>query len=174
MPKKHNTKEIRDTVGALDFAHVAASEIHKRLNDGTAGLQYKVPISERQVFNYRLMYRDIHGMPPEGDAADPLESIDNVLDRITALLSREVTAFEAKRRGSMTKERLAVLKDMHGTLSRWRKQEGSVSGRLRQNQITPKGRKDTTPPKEESAIQKLARQEREAREDADLAGSAVG
>jgi hypothetical protein len=163
MPKKHDTQQIRDIVGTLDFQHVGVREITRRLAAQEVGLPYAVNISERQIRNYRTAYREIHGMPPEQEpnGTERIETIDAVLNRAVALMGREVTAFEAKRRGSMTRDRLAVLDKMHSMLRKWQRAQGTATGKLKTSQVTPSGR-PTKEPEPESAIQRLARQEREA------------
>jgi hypothetical protein len=164
MPKKHDTQQIRDIVGSLDFQHVGVKEIARRLKAQEVGLPYPVDISPRQVSNYRQKYREIHGMPPdlEPNGTERVETIDAVLNRAVALMGREVTAFEAKRRGSMTRERVAVLDRMHTTLRKWQRAQGTATGKLKTSQVTPSGR-PTNEPEHESAVERLARQEREAK-----------
>lgn len=163
--KKANTAEIRDVVGALHFQGVASKEIARRLAKKQAGLPYPVTISDRQVRNYAAKYRDIHGAPPEQTASTDtnVESIEAVVARLVALVGREVTAFEGKRRGSMTRERLKILADMHSLLKKWERSEGLASGKLKTSQVGPRDRPDNSPPKDESTIARLAREEREAR-----------
>jgi hypothetical protein len=163
MPKKHDTPAIRAIVGALDFQHVAVKEIRRRLAEQECGLPYAVEISERQVRNYRQAYRDEHGMPPSTvqtpDARS--ETIDAVLERAVGLLGREVTAYEAKRRGSITPERLKTLDTLHGIARRWQRAQATAAGKLTTSQI---GTNERTRPKaqpQESTIERLAREERE-------------
>lgn len=161
--RKHQTEEIQQVVGSLDFDHVAAAEIHRRLREGDAGLPYKVDISLRQVYNYRQKYRDVHGLPSNETSPDARqESIDSIKDRMVQLVSRELAVLERRRPGKMTRADFALVKDFHKTMQEWKRREASVVGRLPQNQIAPGDRKQTAP-KEESAIEKLAREEREQR-----------
>jgi len=173
--KKANTAEIRDVVGALHFQGVASKEIARRLAKKQAGLPYPVTISDRQVRNYAAKYRDIHGAPPEKTAtADTnVESIEAVVARLVALIGREVTAFEGKRRGSMTRERLKILADMRALLQKWRTQDDVARGKRKLNQVSVNARPDNSPPEEESTIARLAREEREATADVPLGERAV-
>lgn len=163
MPKKHNTPEIRDAVGALDFANVAVSDIVERLAEGQAGLPYPVKISARQVYYYRSAYRAEHGLPSRETATDPTgDSFAAIRARLLALISREVTVLERRRPGKMTATDLTMCKRLHATMHEWERKEHTATGRLRQSQVGPKDRPQK-PTEPESAIQRLAREEREAK-----------
>lgn len=162
--KKADSEAVRDAVGALHFQHVATDEIARMLAANECGIGYPVEISGRQVRNYCAGYRRIHGeRPPKDQGNRTVETIDAVIDRMVALLAREVTAFEGSRRGSMTQARLRIMRDMELNLSRWEKRRSLAAGTLKLRDVGENLRPNTAPPKKESEIAKLARREREAR-----------
>lgn len=164
MAKRYDTKEIRDTIGALDFDGVKVSEIHKRLNEKTAGLPYKVPISKRQVYNYRAAYRAEHGIPTEQISGNELrDSISSVKKRIIELMAREAAFYQNKPPGRLTKQQVGIARAIFDALGHMERKEMVAANRLRLSDIAATqrpGKEDQGP---ESAIEKLAREEREAK-----------
>jgi len=164
--RKADSERVRDAVGALHFRYVATETIAEMLAKDECGIGYPVEISGRQVRNYCQRYRDIHGERPPKDQPDQtVETIDSVIDRIIALVAREVTAFEGKPRGSMTKQRWMVVRDMQNSMVKWEKHRGLRTGERRLNQVPIGDRPSSAPtkPVKETTIQRLAREEREAK-----------
>lgn len=170
--KKHDSKQVRDAVGALDFDGVAVSEIHRRLQADEAGIGFKVDISQRQVYNYRLDYRAEHGLPQQETSPNArTESIESLKERLIALVSRELSVLEKRRPGSQSKDTLSMAKSFRSLLHDWERKEASAIGRLPQSQITKSARNKAEIPSEESILDKLAREDREARTNEVVSGN---
>lgn len=164
MPRRYDTKEIRNVVGALDCDGVAVREITRRLKAGECGLACgSIGISERQVYNYRADYRAEHGPPTKHvDQDKTLESISAIKQRAVDLVAREIAALEAKRPGSMTAKQTSAVRAMYKTLDdmeRW-EQAARKRGRDRSKPLKPTG--DGKSEQAESALERLAREEQEA------------
>jgi hypothetical protein len=157
MPKRYDTKIVRDTIGALDHAGVRVPEIMRRLNDGEAGLPYKVPIGRRQIYTYRAEYRAEHGVPHEDVQSATIESVSALEQRMIDLIAREIHALEKKKPGSLTAKQASSLNAQHRALismeRRAKQYQGKSNGRAAQN-----GDEDG----DETVLQRLAREQREA------------
>lgn len=159
MARRYDTKEIRDTIGALDSSGVPVEEIKRRLAAGEAGLKCgSVKISRRQIYYYRQKYREENG-PPARESEDEatVHSIESLEQRIINLLAREVTALEGKRRGTLKPEHSKALAAHHRSLS-------EIHNRRRPRGKATPGKSNgsgESQPSKESALERLAREQQE-------------
>jgi hypothetical protein len=157
MARRYDTKEIRDTIGALDAAKLPVKEILRRLKAGEAGLKCgSISISERQVYNYRLQYREEHGPPENPSDDDTLHSIAALEQRMVKLLAREVATMERKRAGKLTAVDSRTLDAHHKALVSMQRRAATAP-----RSKSPTSNGNGSGPAEESPLQRLAREQQE-------------
>jgi hypothetical protein len=134
MSKRHQAEEVRNVIGALDFAGVNGVEIHRRLRHDEAGLGRKVDIGQRQVYNHIQAYRAVHGEPPHrtGDPADAtLDTIEKLEGRLIAIVAREITAAERKGAGRLSTAQHQSLRQAYVTAKEVERQREYAENRKR-------------------------------------------
>jgi hypothetical protein len=162
MPKKFN-QQICDVVGALDSAGVPVKEIERRLNEGEAGLDHKVKISTRTIYEYRQRARE--QITRKKALEDPAaHSIAALKLRIRERYSQEIDFYERIPPGKLTSEQRTALHHVFIKLDDIQRRE-AIADR-RPGRTGKDGPASTTPDKPESAVERLAREQREAGEDA--------
>jgi hypothetical protein len=159
VAKKHNAKELREVIGALDLAGISGPDIHDRLLKGEAGLEYPVNISRRQVYYHRQHFRREH--KAQADLDRPTESIEALKQRALELIGREIGALENRRPGTINSKESTALAAHYRTLLGMQRGEAVFTGRKRS--AAQKGAEEPEGPSE-SAIDQLAREEQEAGE----------
>lgn len=158
MPAKFN-ETVCDIVGALDRENVAVKEITRRLNDGEAGLDYAVDISERSVYDYRAAYRKRHGPPPTEEIGDQtFPSTVAAKKRILERVFRELQYLETVPAGKLTQDDATLLRRLFATVDDAERREQMAEKRRGRSPSKANGK----PEKQETAIERLAREAREA------------
>jgi hypothetical protein len=134
---------------------VRVVEILRRLNEGEAGLPFKVPIGRRQVYTYREQYRAEHGMPHEDREHATIESVDALEQRVIDLMAREIHALEKRKPGTLTAADSRNLNAHHTALVAIERRAKREPGRQK------KARRETAQEQPESVLDRLAREQRE-------------
>lgn len=161
MPRRYDTKEIRNVVGALDCDGVAVREITRRLRAGECGLKCgSIGISERQVYNYRANYRAEHGPPTRHVEQDrTLESISSIKQRAVDLAAREIAALESKRPGTMKATQASALRAIYKALDDMERWEEAATKRSRGRSKPSASNGSRQAKGAESALERLAREQ---------------
>jgi hypothetical protein len=148
VARHYDSKELRETIAALDDADVPAKEIHRRLHAGEAGLKSgSIGIGIRRVYELRREHRD--AKEPDEDAT--VQSVAALEDRAVTLLAREIGALERKRAGTLSAQDLKKLNMAHQTLISVRNRS-----RGRDRSKSPGNGKPQTPERRRSALEELA------------------
>ena len=135
------------------------TEILERLENDECGIGYPVNVSRRMGYYYKQQYLELKAQAAS-QLDDTARSIASVRQRAADLLSRELSAHEAKRPGSMTAKSAAQVGTIARELAKIEK-AGRPKGKERlPEKISPSGR--SIPAQEnETALERLAREERE-------------
>jgi hypothetical protein len=151
--KKHDTKKVREAIGALDELEVDAPEILRRLREDDCGIGYPVDISRRAVYYHRAAYREEKARA--ATKADQLNgSLASSKQRAVDLLNRELDAHERRRPGSMGAKEAAAVERIHRALVNIERVERKAKGRPSANGSS-NGNGEA---KSETALERLARQ----------------
>lgn len=159
MPKKFN-EAVYEVVGALDRAEprVPVKEITRRLNENEAGLGHAIDISERSVYDYRAAYHREHGPPPSGDVDQDAtaHSIASLKKRTLERIAIEIQHYEQVKPGQLTGGQATTLRRLFSTLDDMERREQVAEKRRGRPALKAKG--NGQPAKEETAIERLARE----------------
>lgn len=153
MPKKFN-QEIVDVVAALDRADVGVEEITRRLNEGEAGLDHKVDIAQRTVYDYRVRARE--EATREKLAEDPTaHSITALKILIRERFAQEIAHLEALPIGKLGGKPATDLHQLFVKLDDMERRE--FLAQKRGGRSAPKSPNDDNGDQPEGAVERLAR-----------------
>lgn len=151
MPRKFN-QDIYEVVAALLAADVSVEEITRRLNEGEAGLDHRVPIAKRTVYDYRTRIRE--DQENEEAAQDPgAHSIIALKQRAIDRIAKEIIYLEKRPAGKITKDQASTLRRLFSALDDMERRE--LIAQKRRPRSTPKPKDDEERP--ETKLEELAR-----------------
>jgi hypothetical protein len=160
MARRHDPKELREIIGALDEAGVPMKEVERRLKAGQVGMRCgSLSLSRSTLYRHLADYRAEHGLPERlVDDNATAHSIEALEDRTVKLLAREIAKLEQKRPGKLTAQDISKLNKAHQAMVQMRNR---IKGKGRQKKpIRPGAQRNEE--KAASALEQLAERQREA------------
>lgn len=159
---KQYPKQVRELIGALVETGLDSKEITRRLNDGEAGYDAPLPIKYRRVRELAAEWEAEHGPPRLTEDFDPkADSFARLRHRISARLIEELRYYEEQKAGRLSHDDIAKIQRIHTALFNFEQKAELKESKVRSKSLRSK-KTSGKAGKAESAIDQLAREQREA------------
>lgn len=160
MPKRYPA-QTTTIAGELYFSGLDVAEITRRLNTGEAGLPHPIEISGRSVREKVRRYETEHG--PRPDLIDQDQTHDSFMRRsrqAEAVFARVIAYYDRRSPGKLSAADMQRLQRAHAYLAVVMRDTEKTAKVLKRKRPRSKAQSEKAEP--ESAIDLLARKQREA------------